>query len=301
MSGPDETPEGKAHAEAALRKFAPHAYLDKDFLDSDAARIIRILSEFVEPQDRFERAGVAHTIVVFGSARIRSPEVAERELREVEAEVRGASPVSDDLVQRAQAARERQEMAQYYQAAEELSYRLTKWSQETLPPERQFTISTGGGPGIMEAANRGADRAGGRSIGLNIDLAHEQEPNAYITGELMFQFRYFMMRKFWFSYLARCMVAFPGGFGTFDEVFEILTLMQAERLVAPKPVVLFGTDFWKRVVDFDALVRFGTIGKNDLEHIQFLDTVDDAFAYVTKSLEDVYLKGPPEKEPDNLI
>ena len=222
----------------------PLAYHDPGFLDSDEGRPVRILSEYLAPLRAFNAAGVTATVVFFGSARVRA-----------------GGP-----------------LGRYVGEAMELARLVTEWSR-SLAGER-LIVCTGGGPGIMEAANRGAALAGGRGIGLNIGLPHEQRPNPYITPELGFEFHYFFMRKLWFAHLARALVAFPGGFGTFDELFEILTLAQTRKLDRSIPVFLYGSAFWKEVVNFEALVRHGTIAAEDLQLFEFVDEPRAAFELI---------------------
>ena len=227
----------------------PLAYHDRKFIDSDEGRPVRILSEYLSPLRVFSGAGVSATVVIFGSARVRP-----------------GGP-----------------LARYLEEAAELARLVTEWSR-TLCGER-VVVCSGGGPGIMEAANRGAALAGGRSIGLNISLPHEQQPNAYITPELCFQFHYFFTRKLWFAHLAHALVAFPGGFGTFDELFEILTLAQTRKLDRSIPVLLYGSSFWKEVVNFEALVRYGMIAAEDLKLFEFVDDPDAAFALLKSRIK----------------
>jgi uncharacterized protein (TIGR00730 family) len=213
------------------------AYEDKTFLDSEDARPLRIIAEYLEPLQRFRRAHVHDTIVFFGSARL-APD----------------GP-----------------MQHYYQQARELAGLLTVWSKGLSSHAHRYVVCSGGGGGIMEAANRGAAEAGGRSIGLNISLPHEQRPNPYVTHDLAFEFHYFFMRKLWFAHLARALVVFPGGFGTLDELTEILTLAQTRKLERPIPVILYGSGYWTEVLNFDALVRHGMIDPKDLELFQYAD------------------------------
>ncbi len=215
----------------------PLAYRDAEFLDSEDARPVRILSEYLAPLRAFRREHVQNTIVFFGSARLRPD---------------GA-------------------LGRYYDEARELARLVTQWSMSLPTTTKHFVVCTGGGGGIMEAANRGASDAGGRSIGLNIGLPHEQRPNPYITPELSFEFHYFFMRKLWFAHLARALVVFPGGLGTLDELTEILTLQQTGKLDREVPVLLYGTRYWKEIVDFDALVRHGMIDADDLKLFSFVD------------------------------
>jgi uncharacterized protein (TIGR00730 family) len=215
----------------------PLAYKNERFLDSDDARPLRILAEYLEPLHAFHREHVRDTIVFFGSARLTSE-----------------GP-----------------LGHYYDAARELARLVTTWSKNLSSRAHRYVVCTGGGGGIMEAANRGASEAGGKTIGLNIGLPHEQQPNAYITRELTFEFHYFFMRKLWFAHLARALVVFPGGFGTLDELIEILTLMQTRKLGRHIPVVLYGSSYWNEIINFNALVRHGMIDREDLSLFQFAD------------------------------
>ncbi|HSR54714.1 MAG TPA: LOG family protein [Alphaproteobacteria bacterium] len=258
----------------------PLAFLDEDFLTSVDARALRILAEYVEPAARFKAEGIEDTIVFFGSARIKPRDVAEEELSEAQAAGTGVS-----------AARQRLRMSRYYEDARELARRLTEWSK-ALTDRKRFVVCTGGGPGIMEAANRGAADAHGLNIGLNIALPFEQECNGYSTRNLTFNFHYFFMRKFWFAYFAKAMVFMPGGLGTMDEVMEILTLCQTLKLKSRMPMVLYGTDFWRKVIDFNALVRAGTISRSDLDLLFRTDSVDEAFEFITTELTATALARP---------
>lgn len=248
------------------------AFLDHDFMVSPEARTLRIMSEYLEPAKRFEDHDVRDTICFFGSARILPRETAEARIKDAEKSRQGI-----------ESARKRLEMSRYYEDTRELARRLTEWSKG-LAGGRRFVICTGGGPGIMEAANRGASDARGINIGLNIALPFEQVPNPYITHALNFQFHYFFMRKFWFAYFAKAMVFMPGGFGTLDEMAEILTLCQTLKLKKRMPMVLYGKDFWRRVLDLNALVETGMISRGDLDLLHRSDTVDDAFDFITSSL-----------------
>lgn len=254
------------------------AYHNQDFLNSRDARALRILSEYLEPKSRFDHYRIDDTIVFLGSARFVSREQAEQELRAAEA--------GDGDVQRA---RLRLEMSHYYEAARELARRLTDWSKQLVDEERRFVVCTGGGPGIMEAANRGASEAKGMNVGLTISIPIEEFDNPYITRELSFHFHYFFMRKFWFVYLAKAVVVFPGGFGTLDELFELLTLLQTRKIRKHLPVVLFGTRYWDEVINFDALIRYGTINPEDVDLLYRTDSVDDAYDYVTRHLKEYAL------------
>src|SRR5438034_6044410 len=228
------------------------AYQDPGFLNSKDARALRILSEYLEPKSRFDHHRVDDTIVFMGSARIKSRETAEEMLRK-------AKDGKDR--ERAQTALR---MSAYYEAARELATRLTTWSKELDRVERRFVVCTGGGPGIMEAANRGAAEAKGLNVGLTISIPAEEFDNPYVTRELSFHFHYFFIRKFWFAYLAKAVIVMPGGYGTMDELFEILTLVQTKKMRKPLPIVLFGTEYWKQIVDFEALARHGMIAPGDV-------------------------------------
>lgn len=259
------------------------AYNNREFLESKEARPLRILSEYMEPERRFATYRVDDTIVFMGSARLKPRDEAEAALKKAEA---GEGEI--DVA----TARHDLEMSQYYETARDLAYRLTLWSKQLDPNEKRFVVCTGGGPGVMEAANRGASEARGMNIGLSISLPHEQHENPYVTRELGFEFHYFFMRKFWFTYLAKGIVFFPGGFGTLDELFEMLTLLQTEKIRKPMPIVLFGSDFWKSVVNFDALVRYGTIDARDVELVKITDSVDEAYAFLTQALTEYALPTP---------
>jgi len=225
--------------------------MNEEFLKRSDSRPLRILSEYLEPLAHFRKQQISDTIVFFGSARIR----------------------------------EDGPLARYYDEARQLAGQLTTWAQ-TLPSNwKRFVICSGGGPGIMEAANRGATEAGGKTIGLNIGLPFEQFPNPWISPELNFEFHYFFMRKFWFAYLSKALVVFPGGFGTMDELFEILTLVQTRKLRKKIAIVLYGTAFWKETINFDALVRHGTISATDLELFHFADTPEAAFEILQTELQ----------------
>jgi hypothetical protein len=257
----------------------PKAYHSQDFINSREGRTLRILSEYMEPKVRFAQHNVADTIVFMGSARFKSREDAE-------AMVAAAKEGNGDLI----AAENAMEMSVYYEAARELAFRFTKWSDALRTPSNRYVVCTGGGPGIMEAANRGAAEAGGLNIGLTISLPFEEFDNPHITPDLHFHFHYFFMRKFWFTYLAKAFIIMPGGFGTMDELFEILTLVQTRKMRKPIPIVLYGTKYWGEVINLDALARYGTISPDDLKLFHRSDSVADTFAYVTKALS----QHPPE-------
>jgi len=233
----------------------PRAYRNTDFMDTVDARPLRILSEYLQPLSHFRHENIRDTIVFFGSARTF----------------------------------EASAMGRYYRDAQELARRLTLWSEGLAQTNRRFVVCTGGGPGIMEAANRGAAEAGGKTIGLNIGLPMEQRPNPFITPSLNFEFHYFFMRKFWFAYLAKALVVFPGGFGTMDELMEILTLTQTEKLRKKFVVLLYGTSFWKEILNFDALVKHGMISESDLNLFEYADDVESAYVILTEWLTKKYL------------
>ncbi len=256
------------------------AYGDPEFLNSRDARALRILAEYLEPKSRFEQHNVDDTIVFMGSARIKSRQDAAEALRR-------AGGGGD-----AERARRDLEMSAYYEAARALAFRLTQWSKELDPEERRFVVCTGGGPGVMEAANRGASEARGLNVGLTISIPIEEFENRFVTRELAFHFHYFFMRKFWFAYLAKAVVVFPGGFGTLDELFELLTLVQTRKLKKPMPIVLFGTDYWRQVIDFDALVRHGTIDARDVNLVRRTDSVDEAYDWIVAQLTEHALGRP---------
>ena len=277
------------------------AYKNLSFLTSPDARTLRVLSEFLEPAARFRKYNVRHTVVFFGSARRPSPEPARETLERLKAEAAAAdgqgSRISRGLRKRLKAAERDMDLSRYYEDAAALAEKITRWSMTIREQERWFHVCSGGGGGIMEAANRGASRAGGRSIGLNISLPHEQEANRYQTRELSFEFHYFFARKFWFFYLAKALVAFPGGYGTLDELFELLTLVQTRKTRKVMPIVIYGKEYWDRVLNLQALADAGTISPQDLKIFRFFDDVDSAFEYLKGELTRHYLRGPAPEDP----
>ena len=259
----------------------PKAYQDTRFLQSKDARALRILAEYLEPLYRFQRHNVQDTIVFMGSARLRSEEAAKAALAKAERVGEGIEAAQMAL-----------RLSIYYEAARELARRLTAWSKKLDREERRFVVCTGGGPGIMEAANRGASEAKGLNIGLTISIPDEEFDNPYISRELHFYFHYFFMRKFWFVYLAKAVVLFPGGYGTLDELFEILTLVQTRKMRKRMPIVLFGSKYWDEVINFDALVEYGTISAGDLDLFHRTDSLDEAYDIITKGLTENALAIP---------
>ncbi|HKO18366.1 MAG TPA: TIGR00730 family Rossman fold protein [Acidobacteriaceae bacterium] len=276
---------------------APLAYHNEDFLNSPDGRAFRILAEYQEPMTRFRRERVQDTVVFFGSARFRALDVASHELELLEntGSTKPAppseQPASKEEVERGEASAQQLklaeaavEMARYYEDARKLAGLISKWSM-TLPGRRhRYVVTSGGGPGIMEAANRGAYEAGAKTVGLNIKLPFEQMPNPYITPDLNFEFHYFFMRKFWFAYLAKALVVFPGGFGTLDEMFELLTLAQTQKLAKKITVLIYGSEYWKNVINLDVLAEKGAIAMKDLELFQFADTPEEAFEKLKSAL-----------------
>src|SRR5688572_252975 len=259
----------------------PLAYHNPEFLESSDARPIRILAEYLDPLRRFRKENIQDTVVFFGSARVHSRQKAERALKLLQAK-RGRKPKDHELLLKR--SRKAVEWSRYYEEARELASMLTTWSLSLEEPRRRFVVCSGGGPGIMEAANRGASDAGGKTIGLNIRLPFEQGPNRYITPGLHFEFHYFFMRKFWFAYLAKALVIFPGGFGTLDEMFEILTLAQTKKLSKKLLVILYGNDYWNEVFDLKPLAEWGAIADSDLDLLCRVDSAEHGFEELKKHL-----------------
>ncbi len=256
----------------AKKKKIKRAYDNLEFLHGRSARHLRVLAEFIEPEERLRKHGIRNTIVFFGSAlsvdkrtftkqKLNKPIVSEKAIR----------------------------VSKAHESCTELAKRITAWSQKIKEPAKRFYVCSGGGSGMMEAANKGAELAGGKSIGFNITLPLEQSLNPYITPELRFNFHYFFIRKFWFLYYAKALIGFPGGFGTMDEVFELLTLLQTGKIQKQVPVVLFDKAFWNEVINFQALQEYGVIGPSDLKLFKIIDDVDEAIEYITGQLEKLYL------------
>jgi uncharacterized protein (TIGR00730 family) len=277
----------------ARRKQTPQqpVYRDALFMESVAARPVRILTEYIDPLVRLRREEVGDTIVMFGSARIVGRDRALARLRRLK-QLPG-KPTSRRRVA-LRDARAALSMSRYYEEARELARRITAWSLTLGEHPRRFVICSGGGPGIMEAANRGAAEAGGKSVGLSIELPHEQWPNAYITPGLNFQFHYFFMRKLWFAQLAKALIVFPGGFGTMDELWEILTLMQTGKLQRRNLILIYGRRYWNRVIDWREMLNWGTINRREYNLLQFADSVDEAFERIRGGLEEF-------QSPDTLF
>ncbi len=261
------------------KKKIEKAYKNDHFLESADARIIRIISEYLEPKQRLHREKVRDTIVFFGSAR----SVSISEAQKTYDEIINKNGEKNTLELRQAKAKLR--LAKYYDDARELARRLTEWS-DSLGQGSRFIVCSGGGPGMMEAANKGATEAGGKSIGFNISIPTEQDSNPYITPYLNFDFHYFFMRKFWFVYLSKALVIFPGGFGTMDEMFEVLTLVQTKKLHKEISVVIYGREYWESIINFQKFVEWGTIDEEDLKLIQIADSVDEAFSMLTGYLEE---------------
>jgi uncharacterized protein (TIGR00730 family) len=272
-----------------IRPKPPKAYKDLEFLNSPDARTIRILSEFLEPQRRFRQTNIRDTIVFFGSARIRPRREAMRQLKKVHAAIEKVRRPTKQMLFDFRAAEMKMEMSRYYEDATELARLLSHWSCGLNHPSR-FVICSGGGPGIMEAANRGALRGGGKSIGMNISLPFEQFANPFISKGLDFEFHYFFMRKFWFAYLSKALVVFPGGFGTLDELMEMLTLRQTKKITKPISIVMYGSEYWNKILDFQELLNHGMIDKADVELFKVIDSPQEAFQHLRAFLTEHYLR-----------
>jgi uncharacterized protein (TIGR00730 family) len=294
---------------------APLAYENPAFLNSPDGRIIRILAEYSEPLSHFRRERIQDTVVFFGSSRFRALDEANRQLEllantgsvqpappeeqpATEAELNHIDRTGEQIASALQLSRAEAavEMAQYYEDARRLAHMLTQWSMGLKSKRHRFVVTTGGGPGIMEAANRGAFEAGGKSVGLNIRLPFEQFPNRYITPALNFEFHYFFMRKYWFAYLAKALVVFPGGFGTLDEMFELLTLDQTHKLSKKMTVLIYGSSYWKKVLNFDVLVDKGAISPGDRDMLQMVDTPEEAFERLKEGLTVSHLIPEAQRE-----
>ena len=275
---------------------APHApHEDPYFLQSTPARPLRILAEYLHPLVQLKKEGIADTIVMFGSARIESHETAQARVTRLKNENVKKLAAAAQTKHRSELrhAKSLLEMSRYYEEARQLSHKITSWSLTLGPKPRRFVICSGGGPGIMEAANRGASEAGGKSIGLSIELPHEQFANAYISPELSFNFHYFFMRKLWFAQIAKALVVFPGGFGTMDELWEMLTLLQTGKLAKHNIILIYGRKYWDKVLNWKAMVNWGTINEDEYKMLQFADSVDEAFDHIRAGLEKYHMEVDP--------
>ena len=316
QTGPGSTPFSELQPDLPVLERAPLAYENPDFLNSADGRMIRIMAEYAEPLARFRRERIQDTVVFFGSARFQGKEEADHAL-ELLNNTGSVAPAPEheqpatipEIVEgtASELGRRRAvaavEMARYYEDARRLAQMITTWAKGLspevpgIPRRHRFVITSGGGPGIMEAANRGAYEAGGKTIGLNIKLPFEQRPNGYITPALNFEFHYFFMRKLWFAYLAKALVVFPGGFGTIDEMFEVLTLVQTHKLAKNITVVIYGPEYWKKVFNFDWLVDTGAISPRDVDLFQFADTPEQAFEMLQQGLIANHLQPEANKAP----
>jgi uncharacterized protein (TIGR00730 family) len=269
---------------------APHE--DRIFMSSTPARPIRILAEYLHPLAQLKKEGIGDTIVMFGSARIESHETSLARYDRLKNAKTGRLNSQRLKLHRAaiRGAKNALEMSRYYEEARQLSHKLTSWSLSLGPRPRRFVVCSGGGPGIMEAANRGAYEAGGKSIGLSIELPHEQFANPYISPELSFNFHYFFMRKLWFAQIAKALIVFPGGFGTMDELWEMMTLSQTGKMGKHTLILIYGRKYWNDIMDLRGMVRWGTIRQSEYDQLQYADTVDEAFALIRAGLEKYHMQ-----------
>jgi uncharacterized protein (TIGR00730 family) len=283
-------PAGRPKLKPQHAPKAPHE--DPEFLRSTPARPLRILAEYLHPLAQLKKEGIADTIVMFGSARIESHEITHGRLTRLKQTSTSNFPQAQLSKHRAalRHARSLLEMSRYYEEARQLSHKITTWALTLGPKPRRFVVCSGGGPGIMEAANRGAYEAGGKSIGLSIELPHEQFANAYISPELSFNFHYFFMRKLWFAQIAKALIVFPGGFGTMDELWEMLTLMQTGKLAEHNIILIYGTKYWNEVLNWKAMVNWGTINEDEFKMLQFANNVDEAFDHIRAGLEKYHMQ-----------
>jgi hypothetical protein len=272
---------------------APHE--DRVFMNSTPARPIRILAEYIHPLAQLKKEGIGDTIVMFGSARIESRETALARYSKLKKAKMGNLSAARLKQHRLElrGAKSALEMSRYYEEARELSHRLTSWALSLGPRPRRFVVCSGGGPGIMEAANRGAYEAGGKSIGLSIELPHEQFANPYISPELSFNFHYFFMRKLWFAQIAKALIVFPGGFGTMDELWEMMTLSQTGKMAKHTLILIYGRKYWNDVLNLKGMVRWGTINLSEYNLLQYADTVEEAFEQIRTGLEKYHMQVDP--------
>ena len=263
------------------------AYENDNFLNSADGRVLRMLAEYLHPKSKFRKHKIMDTIVFFGSARLKSKRDALADFRKINK----MNPKTSGFAQKLRYSQLMVDMSRYYEDAVELSRRLTEWSLNLDTTANRFIVCTGGGPGIMEAANKGAKKAGGYSVGLNISIPFEQFVNRYVTPDLSFEFHYFFMRKFWFAYLSKALIIFPGGFGTMDECFEVLTLVQTEKIKKKLLMVIYDEKYWNSIINFDVLVEKGMISESDLKLLNFCSSIDEVFDKVVKHLEKYYARG----------
>lgn len=270
------------------------AYENMDFMHSPEGRIVRVMSEFFEPQRRLKKHRILDTIVCFGSARSQSSSVASQRLADLKAQAAKSKEQAEALKSQLRKAEGLLKLSRYYDDAVEVAKQMTRWSMGLKNRSRRFIICSGGGPGMMEAANRGASKeAGGLSVGFTISMPGNREAaNPFISDDLNFEFHYFFMRKYWFAYLAKALVIFPGGFGTLDELMEILTLCQTKKVKKEMPIVLYGSEYWNDIMNFEAMVKWGVINEEDLKLFKFCDTPQEATDFLTSELSRIYLKNP---------
>ena len=280
----DREPQGKRQSTKKLVK----AYHNRGFLNSADARAIRILAEYLEPLHRLRKQGIKDTVVFYGSARVISQNQADREFYRIQAEIAKSPRPSSKQQRQLKVAQRNLRSAKYYEETRQLARRLTEWSC-SLEENQRFIVVSGGGPGIMEAANRGAYEAGGPTIGMNISLPFEQYPNPYISQDQSFEFHYFFMRKFWFLFPAKAIVICPGGFGTMDEMFDMLTLRQTAKIRKPMCIILYGKEYWQDIINFDKMVEWGVISEEDLNLFHFLDSVDEAYQTLISHLTEKFV------------